>query len=78
MGLGMGTKERGAVGGPFKVDRTPEWTVEDDGEATDLIGWCWGAPRSVRLVRGSRVWVNMKTRTVYKRKRKRKKRKGRK
>jgi hypothetical protein len=53
---------------PWNVVRSRPFTSQEDAEAVTLIGWLWGAPRSVRTVVGKRVWADMNTRTVRLRK----------
>lgn len=47
---------------PFSVERG--LNSEQNAEAIALIGWCWGAPPTVRAVIGKWVWVDMRDRTV--------------
>jgi hypothetical protein len=49
-------------GNPFHVEKG--LTQEEDAEAIDLIGWCWGAPETVRLIIGKKVYMDMSDRTV--------------
>lgn len=53
---------------PFSVQ--PGLNGKQEAEGLTLIGWCWGAPKSVKAVIGKRVWVDMKDRTVKARKKK--------
>jgi hypothetical protein len=46
----------------FKIE--PGLTSDEDAEALNLIGWCWGAPDTVRFVIGKRVYMDMRDRTV--------------
>lgn len=48
----------------------PSWAVEpglsqeEDAEALNLIGWCWGAPPTVRMVIGKFVEVDVPARSI--------------
>jgi hypothetical protein len=53
---------------PWNVARVRPFTAAEDSETVTLIGWLWGAPKTVRAVVGKRVWADMKTRTVRLRK----------
>lgn len=55
-------------GRAWKVE--PDLTPDEDAEALDLIGWCWGAPESVRLVTGTLVWLDVPSRIVRRKLRK--------
>lgn len=47
----------------FKIDGA-DFNSDEDAEAINLIGWCWGAPKSVRYITGKLVYMDMSDRTV--------------